>query len=198
MGNPVLQSTLSTPGMAVREFLRTNWRGVTIGVTALAIFCVAMLLLSTMPPRAIVMATGPEGGGYEEIGTQYQSALERAGVQVRLVATAGSLENLALLRDPRSGVNVALVQGGSISAREAPELESLGTCSMSRCGFSIGVICEVLTTDDLRGLKVSIGPLGSGTRMLSLDVLKRNGLDQQVGELLALAPQEAADKLLAG
>jgi TRAP-type uncharacterized transport system substrate-binding protein len=33
--------------------------------------------------------------------------------------------------------------------------------------------------------------------MLSLEVLKRNGLDQQVGELLARAPQVAADKLLA-
>ena len=110
--------------MAVRQFLRTNWRGVTIGVGALVIFCGVILLLSTMPPRAIAMATGPEGSGYEEIGRQYQSALERAGVQVRLVATAGSLENLALLRDPRSGVNVALVQGGSISAHEAPEPRS--------------------------------------------------------------------------
>src|ERR1700730_11539789 len=32
--------------------------------------------------------------------------------------TAGSLENSSLLRAPRSGVNVALVQGGSISARD--------------------------------------------------------------------------------
>jgi len=83
----------------MRSFLRTNWRGVTIGITALAIFCAAILLLSTMPPRAIVMATRPEGGGFEEIGRQYQSALERAGVQVRLVGTVGSAENLALLRD---------------------------------------------------------------------------------------------------
>ena len=46
------------------------------------------------------MATGPEGGGYYEIGRQYQELLARNGVELRLVATAGSLENLALLRDP--------------------------------------------------------------------------------------------------
>jgi TRAP-type uncharacterized transport system substrate-binding protein len=113
------------------------------------------------------------------------------------VATAGSLENLALLRDLRSGVNVALVQGGSISAREAPELESLGTLFYEPLWIFHRSDLPILTTDDLRGLKVSIGPLGSGTRMLSLEVLKRNGLDQQVGELLARAPQVAADKLLA-
>ena len=58
----------------MRSFLRANWRGVTIGVTALAIFCAAILVLSTMPPRAIVMATGPEGGGFEEVGRQYHTS----------------------------------------------------------------------------------------------------------------------------
>jgi len=182
--------------MAATQFLRTNWRGVSIAVIALGFLCAAILLVRTMPPGSIAMATGPEGSGYEEIGRQYQSALERAGVQVRLIATAGSLENLRLLSDPGSGVNVALVQGGSISAREAPELESLGTLFYEPLWIFHRSDLKVATTDDLRGLKVSIGPLGSGTRMLSLDVLKRNGLDQQVSELLALTPQAAADNLL--
>ena len=64
-----------------------------------------------MPPRSITMATGPVGGGYNEIGRQYQALLAKAGVELRLVVTAGSVENLALLRDPRSGVDVALVPG---------------------------------------------------------------------------------------
>ena len=72
------------------------------------------------------MATGPEGGGYYEIGKQYQELLARTGVELRLVETAGSVENLALLRDPHSGVNIALVQGGSVG-QAVGELESLGT-----------------------------------------------------------------------
>jgi TRAP-type uncharacterized transport system substrate-binding protein len=112
--------------MAVREFLRSNWHVVTIAVIAGAIVCAAVFLLSTMPPRSIMMATGPEGGGDYEIGRQYQELLARTGVELRLVATAGSVENLALLRDPHSGVNIALVQGGSVG-QAAGELESLGT-----------------------------------------------------------------------
>jgi TRAP-type uncharacterized transport system substrate-binding protein len=113
--------------MAVREFLRANWHAVAIGVTAAAILGVAILLLNTMPPRAIAMATGPKDGGYYQIGKHYQAALERAGERVTLIETAGSLENLALLRDPGSGVQVALIQDGTIGKDEAPELESLGT-----------------------------------------------------------------------
>jgi TRAP-type uncharacterized transport system substrate-binding protein len=37
--------------------------------------------------------SGPEGGGYYEIGRQYQELLARSGVELRLVPTAGSLES---------------------------------------------------------------------------------------------------------
>ena len=57
---------------------------------------------------------------------------------------------------------------------------------------------EGATLAALRGRKVSIGPVGSGSHSLLLQLLKRNDVDQDVGELLALPPQEAADKLLAG
>src|SRR5262245_62378182 len=122
----VMGPRLTRPSMAVKEFLRSNWHVVTTAVTAGAIVCAAVFLLSTMPPRSIAMATGPEGGGYYEIGRQYQALLARAGVELRLVATAGSVENLALLRDPKSGVKIALVEGGSVG-KASGELESLGT-----------------------------------------------------------------------
>ena len=184
--------------MAVREFLRAYWHALAIGVTAVAILGVAILLLGTMPPRAIAMATGPKGGGYYQIGKRYQAALERAGERVTLIETAGSLENLALLRDSGSGVQVALIQDGTIGKDEAPELESLGTLFYEPLWIFHRSELQGLTPGALRGRKVSIGPVGSGTHALMLELLKRNGLDQQVGELLALAPEAAADKLLAG
>jgi len=183
--------------MAVREFLRSNWHVVTIAVTAGAIVCAAVFLLSTMPPRSIAMATGPEGGGYYEIGRQYQALLARTGVELRLVATAGSVENLALLRDPHSGVSIALVHGGSVG-EAAGELESLGTLFYEPLWILHRGGLEGATLAALRGRKVSIGPVGSGSHALLLKLLKRNDVDQDVGELLALPPQEAADKLLAG
>jgi hypothetical protein len=52
--------------------------------------------------------------------------------------------------------------------------------------------------DGLRGRKISIGPDGSGTRALSLELIKRTGMEGQVGEWLALSPRAASEKLLAG
>jgi TRAP transporter TAXI family solute receptor len=183
--------------MALREFLRSNWHVVTIAVTASVIVCAAVFLLSTMPPRSIAMATGPEGGGYYEIGRQYQALLARAGVKLKLIETAGSLENLELLRDPKSGVEVALVEGGSVG-NSSGELESLGTLFYEPLWIFHRGALEGATLAALRGRKVSIGPVGSGSHALLLRLLKRNEIDQEVGELLTLPPHEAADELLAG
>ena len=57
---------------------------------------------------------------------------------------------------------------------------------------------EWICTAALSGHKVSIGPVGSESHALLLELLKRNEVEKSVGELLALPPQQAADKLLAG
>src|SRR4051812_29465441 len=182
--------------MTAREFLRAYWPLVTVGLTALAILCAAILLFSTMPPRTITMATGLEGGAYYEMGQQYRAALARQGVQLRLVTTNGSLENLALLRDPRSGVSIALIQGATVGEDAPSDIESLGTLFYEPLWLFHRRELHDLTIESLRGRKVSIGPEGSGSRALSLELLKRNGIDAQTSELLPFALHEAANKLL--
>jgi TRAP transporter TAXI family solute receptor len=184
--------------MAARDFLRNNWPAITIAATAAAIACAAIVMLRGMPPRMIVMATGPEGGAYYEFGKRYQAELAAAKVRVRLMPTAGSLENLKLLRNPRSGVSVALIQGGTIKEEDSSELESLGTVFYEPLWRFQRREVPGEGFDSLRGLKVSIGPEDSGTRALALELAKRTGIDQQVGELLDLAPQAAGKKLRAG
>src|SRR6516165_10193019 len=102
--------------MGIRQFVERRWAALAIAVVVATVTSSAVLLvLQTMPPRSIAMATGPEGGAYYLIGKRYQAILARAGVELRLVSTSGALQNLALLRDPRSGVSVAFLQGGITS-----------------------------------------------------------------------------------
>src|SRR5262249_28111058 len=76
-------------GMRVGELLRNHWPAITIAVTAAAIAGLALVMLSNMPPHTIVMATGPEGDAYFEIGKRYRDVLAKANVEVQLVPTAG-------------------------------------------------------------------------------------------------------------
>jgi TRAP-type uncharacterized transport system substrate-binding protein len=183
--------------MAARDLLRNNWPAITIAVTAAVIAYMAIVMLGSMPPRTIVMATGPEGGAYSVVGKLYRAALGD-DVEVRLVPTAGSPENLALLRDPHSGVSVALIQGGTVGAEDTSDLESLGTLFYEPLWWFRRSEIRDEGVAGLLGRKISIGAEGSGTRALAFELIKRIGIEGQVSELLALSPQVAAEKLLAG
>jgi TRAP-type uncharacterized transport system substrate-binding protein len=184
--------------MAVREFVRGHWAFLSIVVVAATVTSAVLVILRTMPPRAIAMATGPEGGAYHEIGKRYQAILARAGVRLQLVSTNGAVQNLALLRDPHSGVSVALLQGGITSEAEAPEIESLGTVFYEPLWTFYRSELRSQGLEGLRGRKISIGAEGSGSRALSLELLKHTGIDENSAELLGYSPQDASDKLLSG
>jgi TRAP transporter TAXI family solute receptor len=184
--------------MAGKDVQRARWPLIAIVVTVVVVLIATFMVLRTMPPRVVVMATGTEGGAYNEIGKRYREILARAGVELRLRQTGGSVENVELLRDPRSGVSVGLVQGGSLGDTEVSALESLGTVFYEPLWLFTRSELRGAGLDGLRGRKISIGPEGSGTRVLALELLKRQGLDKQVGELLPFGAQVAGEKLIAG
>jgi TRAP-type uncharacterized transport system substrate-binding protein len=168
-----------------------------LAVPAAILLAAALFIFATLPPRTVTMATGPAGGAYHEMGQRYRDILAKSGVRLRLVNTTGGLDNLARLRDGRSGVQVGFIQGGTTTKEESPNVESLGTVFFEplwlfyRSGIGDGI-------ERFRGRRISIGPEGSGGRALALEILKRTKVDAIVGALLGFPPQEAADKLIAG
>jgi TRAP-type uncharacterized transport system substrate-binding protein len=164
---------------------------------AAILLAAGLIIYATLPPRTVTMATGAEGGAYHELGLRYRDILARSGVRLRLVSTTGGLDNLAQLRDRRSGVQVGLIQGGTTTKEQSPQIESLGTMFFE----PVWVFYRSAIGHDVqafRGARVSVGPEGSGGRVFALEILKRLKVDAVVRELLPLPPQEAADKLTAG
>jgi TRAP-type uncharacterized transport system substrate-binding protein len=183
---------------SVRDYLQVYRGRVVIVLVILASLCAALLLLPSLPPRTIVMVTGPEGSAYAEVGPRYREILGRAGIEVKLLPTGGEFENLARLRDPHSGVSVGFIQGGITTQKESPDLVSLGAIFYEPLWLFHQRELELngLNLNALRGRKVSIGPEGSGTRALSLELLRRNGISQDAFVPMALSPEEAGRKLL--
>ena len=177
--------------------LQRYWPLFSVAATVAILVAAGVFIVATLPPRTIVMATGPEGGTNYQLGDRYREFLAKSGIELKLMPTAGSLENLKLLRDSKSGVSVALVQGGAASGVESSGVESLGTVGYEPLWlFHRGDVGGNLRA--LAGRRVSIGPEGSGARAFALDVLKRTKTEGTIGELLGYSPQAAAEKLIAG
>jgi TRAP-type uncharacterized transport system substrate-binding protein len=158
----------------------------------------AIAALRPLPERTFTMATGPAGSAQAAVGEQSRALLAKEGVTLRLVETGGSFDNVALLRDPKSRVSAAFVQGGTTSPSESPGLLSLGTLFYE----PLWIFCRC-TPDgaaDVRafGAHVSIGPKGSTTHATTLKLLTMSGIDPSRFRLEGYAPDKAADELLAG
>jgi TRAP-type uncharacterized transport system substrate-binding protein len=83
------------------------------------------------PPSEITIATGSPNQTYEAIGKKYREILARSNVNVVVRNTPGAIENLNLLNNPNSGVEVAIVQGGVGSRDKYPDLISPGARHLS-------------------------------------------------------------------
>src|SRR5262245_27188043 len=157
-----------------------------------------LVIASGIPPRTVTLATGPEGSAYAQIGEGYRAMLARSGVDLRLQATAGSVENLAKLRDPHSGVSAGFAIAGLSGAKEASEVESLGTLFYDPLWLFERTSANGFAFVGLAGKRVSFGSEGSGTRALAKDLIALAGIDTQRTTVLDLRPAEAADRLLRG
>jgi TRAP transporter TAXI family solute receptor len=176
-----------------------------------ALIVVVLLILAYFwldpePPRHVILGTGPENSAYDEFGKRYAAELKRYGITVELRHTAGSRENLVLLRDGKQKVDVAFVQGGAsetIRTKEEEEMEpieSLGSLFFEPVWvfYRADSFKDLKMLTQLRGKRVNIGARGSGTPGIFMRLMAANQMEREDITRSALADQDAVIALLEG
>jgi TRAP-type uncharacterized transport system substrate-binding protein len=77
------------------------WVYVVAGALMLCAIAATVLWVGPLPPRVVVMTTGTAGSDYDLFARQYQPILRRSGVELQLMPSAGGVDNLKRLHDPR-------------------------------------------------------------------------------------------------
>src|SRR5262245_221599 len=188
--------------MLPRRFRTGNRRDLLIALTPVAAILVAAIAIGVYfikpaPPAKLVMASGQREGRYGYYAKQYKEFFARNGVALEIHPSTGAVQNVALLMDENSGVDVAFVQGGTGFGVNAPDLVSLGSLYYEPLWvFYRGA--PITDLDGLRGKKIAIGADQSGTRALALQLLAMNGTVLPPTELLPLGGKEAEEQLNTG
>ena len=183
----------------MKDFMRRHpllSAAVAVVVISACLVWAILVIGRPLPPRTVVMTTGPDGESYREWGEKYRAALARDGVDLKLVPSAGDVENLSRLGSPAAGVSAGFVAGGLAGANRSRGIVSLGTLSYDPMWIFCRGIPEPVHLKNLGGKRVSIGPEGSGTRAVMLEtfrVIEPGGFTQ-----LSLTPRAGGEALLAG
>jgi TRAP transporter TAXI family solute receptor len=175
-----------------------------------AFFALIILLIGVLwilvppPPKTIEMATGFPSGLYYQFGERLKVEVAKESVNLKIRSTGGTLDNLALLSDPKSGVDFAMVQGGVANLTQYPQLISIAGMFYEpiwvwyREGVFKGEGSQLRLLNQLKGKRVSIGNEGSGTLALTKDLLEASGITDQDISAQKLNPNDAIAKLKSG
>ena len=168
-----------------------------LGVIGGAVWLALIYFIPT-PPSKVVMATAFKGASFEYYGRQYQETFARSHVELELRETAGAVENLKLLKDPNSGVQIAFVTGGLSDAKHMPAVLSLGTVYDQPFWIFYSANLHLDQLSQLKGKRIAVGPEGSATRYMAEQVLGKGGVNSETTKLLPFAGSTAEKALKDG
>lgn len=149
------------------------------------------------PKKEITIATGSKDGNYYKTALEYKKLLEKEKVKVNIITSAGSIENIELLKEKKA--DIAFIQNGTTFDSNNKSIKSLASIYYEPLwvfykneGFTIDYIIQLISK------KISIGNIGSGTRDLANKILTDNGIDSSNSQILDLNNKEASEALEKG
>ncbi len=182
---------------ALRDFLVTA--GPVIMVVAL-ICLIAYWIVDPTPPTHVTLSSGQENSAYDVFAKQYAQALAKQHITVARKPSLGSQENLQRLHTPQSGVDIAFVQSGSTDQEDAQRrgLISLGSLFTEPVWLFFRDSKDITQLGHLKGLKINVGPEGTGVPRLFKKLLSVNDVEPTDLTLSGLENTPATVALLDG
>ncbi len=147
------------------------------------------------PPKTISISTGGVKGAYYGFGNQYAELLKKSGIELKVLSSAGSLDNLQKLRSDESKVDLALMQGGVSKTDQRAGLMSLGRVFLEPLWVFYRPTLEITRLTDLKNMRIAVGSQNSGTRQLATALLSTNGVTDKTAQLLNLSGSSAINAL---
>lgn len=178
---------------AVVEFLKV-WG--LLAVIVLVGFLITYQYVGAPPPKVVRIATGANNGAYYTFAQEYARLLASDGITLEVVPTAGSVENLELLKSGE--VSLALIQGGSATRDDKERLQSLGSLFLEPVWIFVRRQSAVKRFLELKGNRVSVGIAGSGTHLLATQLLSAAGITETNTQLIREETTQAIDSLSNG
>lgn len=149
------------------------------------------------PPRVVTLLTGTPAGAYALFAERYRAALAREGIELRLLPSSGSVENLRRLKT-EPGIDLGFVQSGIAHEPDSTDLTALGSMYLEPVWIFHRDSRPLTRLTELAGRRVAVGAPGSGTQLLALQLLANTGIAIGDPGLLALDEADAAAALATG
>ena len=156
------------------------------------------------PSRKLVIAAGAKSGQYYRLANQLKNELSKNGIELEILVTKGSIDNLQLLNNKEKKVDIALVQSGTADSIDYPKIQSIAGLFYEplwlvyRPQAFVNLRRPPDLIQDLKLKKVSLGVNGSGTLKLVKQIFDLEKIDVSQSNFFYLATDESLSRLQNG
>lgn len=174
-----------------------------IAFASAALSIVLWSVLWPMPPMQMSIATASPEGAYYLHAQRYAELFAAHRVKLDIKTSAGSQQNLQMLRSDDRLTDLAFVQGGfgylgvSSETRDHSQVETLSNVDVEPV-WLFSRQHDIESLSQLQGLRVAIGPQGSGSRNVALKLLDQARISTGDIKLSDLTANAAVNSLRQG
>ncbi len=175
------------------SFLKVS---IPILLLVIVMFAITSEFIQPAPEKKLTIATGSKNGNYYKVAQEYKKLLEKNKIEVTLLNTAGSVENIKLLKEGKA--DIGFVQNGILKSDET-HIEFLANIYYEPLwifykndNYTIDYLIQLISK------KISIGSEGSGTKDLATKLLNDNGITNENSTILTFGTQDSKQMLLEG
>lgn len=180
-----------------KELFKNEWP---LALVFIGLVAALIIYAKPYPPKEVKIAAGQVDSSFNIMANRYAKYFKKHGIDLNIVETIGSQDNLTKLIH-KNDIQSALLLAGTIKKKEFPKIISLGSVQQVPLWlFYRGTLYE---GDDpfvhFSQKKVSVGAPGSGTLALLKELMTlHKPLIENPKNLHYLTHATAADELLKG
>jgi uncharacterized protein len=130
-------------------------------------------------PVTVRLASGTPGGGFHPLGDALERfSISHPTVRIRQQITGGAIANLQAIKNGTADFGIAFADVAYLSyigrldgSPPFDQLRAIAVLQLTPVQLVVGPKSEIRTVGDLRGKRIALGPVGSGTALTARLVL---------------------------
>jgi TRAP-type uncharacterized transport system substrate-binding protein len=161
----------------------------------LAIIVLGYWLIDPAPPKKIVISISKEDGNYQAYASLYGALLLQDKVTLEIRETDGPQASLDDLRKEGTSVDMVLVPGGVARSDSTVGLVSLGSLYYEPLWIFSKGLPKFQHLSALKGKRIAVGRMGSGTNILSRMILNAAGVTEKNSTFFEIGEDDAKEAI---
>jgi len=139
----------------------------------------------------VVIEAGPKGAFFHETAILIQNELRQYGVDAKIVFLEDTVKIIDYVNDKASPVDIGFVSQ-DVGTQQYPEVTAVATITLEPLFIFYLASLDIKNLEYLKGMRLAVSPLASGTRKFAELVLGLYGVNSQNTTFLPVNLSESA------